>query len=163
MISILALGLLAGSAVGVAAQDDTQATASVTGTFTTPQGAAAGTDAWEDGALRTRDLRFTSTWDASDPRLSGAVSVRVNRDRYERQGMEVGSARTVIENDDGRWIGAGTWLGGEDLGETMTLVMQGAGGHEGLTAYMVMDLVSQTFAASIFPGDMPPLPESADE
>ena len=162
-ISILSIGLLAGSAVGIVAQEDSQAAASVTGTFTTPQGAAAGTDAWEDGALRTRDLRFTSTWDASDPRLSGAISVRVNRDRYERQGMEVGTARTVIETVDGRWFGAGTWLGGEDLGQTMTLVMQGEDAYEGLTASVVLNLVTQTFAASIFPGDMPAFPEPPAE
>jgi len=162
-ISILAVGLLAGSAVGVTAQEDTQAPASVTGSFTTPQGVSPGSDAWEDGAMRTRDLRFASTWDASDPRLSGVASLRVNRDRYERQQMEVGSAGAVIENEDGRWVGAGTWLGGEDLGETMTLVMQGEDAYEGLTGYVVVNLVTQTFAASIFPGDMPPFPEPPAE
>ncbi len=163
VISILAVGLLAGSAVGVAAQEDTQAPAPVTGTFTVPEGVGEGSRAWEDGAMRHRDLRFTSTWDASDPRLSGAVSLRANRDRYERQQMEVGSGRAVIENEGGRWVGAGTWLGGEDLGETMTLVMQGGDAYEGLTAYVVVNLVAQTFAASIFPGDMPAFPEPPAE
>ena len=158
-ISILAVGLLAGSAVGVAAQDDSQAPASVTGTFTTPEGVGVPTGAWENGATRMRDLGFTSTWDASDPRLSGALSLRANRDRYDRQQMELGSALTAIENEDGRWVGAGTWLGGDELGETMTLLMRGEDAYEGLTAYVVVDLVTQTFAASIFPGDMPAFPE----
>jgi hypothetical protein len=162
-ISILTLGLLAGSAVGVTAQDDDIAPASVTGTATFPDEIGGGSRAWEDGALRYRDLRFTSAWEASDPRLSGAVSLSANRDQYERQQMEVVSATAVVENDGGRWSGTGTFLGGADLGETLTMVMQGEDAYEGLTAYVVMDLGAQTLAASIFPGEMPPFPEPPAE
>ena len=52
---------------------------------------------------------------------------------------------------------------GEELGETLTLVMQGQDAYEGLTAYVVMDLPGRTFNAAIIPGGMPEFPEPPAE
>jgi len=163
LIAAIAVGLVAGSTVGVVAQDDPMAPAQVTGTGPYPVEVSLGSRAWEDGALRERGMRFATTWEASDPRLSGVVSLSNNRDQYEKEEMFVVSATAVVENDDGRWTGSGTVLAGEELGETLTLVMEGQDAYEGLTAYVVMDLRGRTFNAAIFPGGMPELPEPPAE
>ena len=163
LIAAIAVGLVAGATVGVVAQDEPMAPAQVTGTGPYPTEVSLGSRAWEDGALRERGMRFATTWEASDPRLSGAVSLSTNRDQYEKQEMFVVSASAVVENDVGRWAGSGTVLAGEELGETMTLIMQGEDAYEGLTAYVVMDLRGRTFNAAIFPGELPEYPEPIDE
>lgn len=163
LMAAIAVGLVAGSTVGVVAQDDPMAPAAVTGTGPYPEEVALGSRAWEDGAMRYKDLRQNTIWEASDPRLSGAVSLTTNRTEYEQEEFFVESKTAVIENDGGRWTGQGTVLFGEELGETLTLVMQGQDAYEGLTAYVVMDLPGRTFNAAIIPGGMPEFPEPPAE
>ena len=159
MATALAVGLLATPVASVAAQDDLMAPAAVTGTTTFMVEEAGGSRAWIDGAIRSKDVVVSTTWDASDPRLSGAFTATVNRDLYERLVMQVAQGIVVLENDDGRWTGNGTYLRGEKLGETLTVVMHGEGAHDGLTAYAVIDNSEPpTFNAAIFPGDSPTVP-----
>ena len=136
------------------------AAAAVTGTTTFHEEVVGGSAAWEDDALRGRGLLFPTTWEASDPRLSGTQTIRANRDLYERLRMQVLTGTSLLENDDGRWVGTAGHLGGAKLGETSTVVMHGEDAYEGLTAYVVMDLETQpaSFSAAIFPGDVPELP-----
>jgi hypothetical protein len=73
LISILAIGLLAGSAVGVAAQDesaDPMAPAYVTGTVADRSGGSRGTTTSADGFTRIDDYESTNLREASDPRLA---------------------------------------------------------------------------------------------
>ena len=158
LIAAIAVGLVAGSTVGVVAQDDSMEPAAVTGTGTGLQLLAQGSRAWVDGALRGEGLLYTSTWEASDPRLNGALSITANRDLYEKEEMFVASASAAVENDDGGWAGSGTVLEGEEVGETWTLVLQGRDAYEGLTAYVVLGPGGRSFGAAIFPGEMPESP-----
>ncbi len=159
LIAAVAVGLVAGSTIGAVAQDDSMAPAAVTGTSTGFEKLTEGSREWVDGALRGEGLMYATTWEASDPRLSGAVALTANRDEYDQEEMAVIAASAAVENDDGRWAGSGTYLEGEELGETWTLVMQGQDAYEGLTALVVMGPGGRSFAAAIFPGEMPKLPE----
>ncbi len=132
--------------------------AAVTGTGTGLELLTQGSRAWVDGALRGKGLLYASTWEASDSRLSGALSITANRDLYEKEEMFVASLSAAVENDDGGWAGSGTVLEGEEVGETWTLVMQGHDAYEGLTAYVVMGPGGLSFDTAIFPGGMPELP-----
>ena len=132
--TVLAIGLLAGSAVGVAAQDG--------------------------GPLTPTHVEFTSGWPvdgpplleaevtASDPRVSGLLTVASDNDgpnaELGAEGLDV--KLTVYEvrlvNDGGSWMGTGQRIGGgpeiedvppRDVG-MWTLV--GAGDYEGLSLYV---------------------------
>ena len=169
IISILAIGLLAGSAVGVAAQEeDPMAAAAVTGgapAWTQESGGAP--TLLDDFAMLSEGMQFTNSWEVSDPRLSGDITVAGNVIRYNEHRMQVGAADAILENDDGRWVGRLTVLEGERLGETETYILEGEGAYAGLTAYVVTQRIegdpdgAQTLAAAIFPHEMPPSPEAA--
>ena len=164
-ISILAVGLLAGSAVGVAAQDEEVAdpiahaivTGSISGTRTSSGSATA-----ESGAVLTEGVGFQQTWEASDPRLSGSVSYAGNWLRYPGTGeLQVEASSVVLDNADGRWRGIGTGMVAGDL-SMETTILRGEGGYEGLTAYVMQDWAQglpAAFTAAIFPGEMPVSPE----
>ncbi len=98
-ISILALSLLAGSAVGAAAQDDPMAAAPVTGSITPWSEVSAGTTSSVDGATLVDAARFTTTWEASDPRLSGTTSITTDWKSYEGLRTLVEAANYSLEND----------------------------------------------------------------
>jgi len=159
LIAAIAVGLVAGSTVGVVAQDDSMEPAAVTGTGTGLEKIAQGSREWAEGALRGKGEMYTSTWEASDPRLSGAASIAANRDQYEKAEMIVGSVSAAVDNDAGGWAGSGTVIEGEEQGETWTLVLQGHDAYEGLTAYVVLGPGGRSFGAAIFPGEMPESPE----
>jgi hypothetical protein len=177
-ISILAIGLLAGSAVGVAAQDEEAAAepstpAKVAGTI---EGGGdvvqEPTETVVDGLLEVRD--FVLVGDAlemDDPRMTGSISVTFNADVHKVSDFEEVVLQTVdmrIDNDDGSWTGQGTQLvhdGAEiaeeeaiDLG---TLPMTGAGAYEGLSAYLFWDFSEDppTVEGVIYEGELPPFPE----
>jgi len=155
LATALAIGLLATPAVPATAQVDLTAAAVVTGTTTLPQEVAAGSRAWTDGAVRGEGVMATQTWEASDPRLSGELSITYNYDFYESLGLFVMAGAVALENDDGRWEGTANYLGGDALQGTTTMLMHGTGTYEGLTSYVVWDENPPTFQAAIFPGDMP--------
>ena len=157
-ISVVALSLLAGSAVGVAAQDDPMAPAAVTGTITPWSEVSAGTTSSVDGATVMDGARFSSTWAASDPRLSGTTTITTNWKLYEDLRMLVEAANYSLENDGGRWAGTATSLVGEQAGDTDTVVLHGVDAYEGLAAYVVIDRASRTFNAAVLPGGMPDFP-----
>jgi hypothetical protein len=140
-ISILAIGLLAGSAVGVAAQDeeaDPLAPASVTGSIS-GNSDTSGSVTRDAGVTITEGVGFRQTWVASDPRLSGSVVYTGNWHGYDGTGgMSVQATSVVLVNDDGRWSGAGTALSAGDF-DMDTMILRGEGAYEGLTAYVMQD------------------------
>ena len=160
LTAAIAASLVATTALGAVAQDDPMAPAAVTAESTGFEKQTDGSRAWLDGALRGEGLMYTTTWEATDPRLSGAVTVVANRDEYERAEMAATSVSAAVENDGGRWAGSGTYLEGEELGETWPLILQGEDGYEGLTALVVMGPGGRSVAAAVFPGDMPAIPGS---
>ena len=164
-ISTLAIGLLAGSAVGVAAQvAPVEFTARWAGG---PMVREISTNAADDvvqyrhGAFRPQVLVA-----ASDPRLTGDVSLAVNWDEYAASGgPRVVNYAFRIENDGGAWQQLPTinivLPEGDVLG--VVGVFAGEGEYEGLNAVFdnVIDSQTETFDLHgyIIEAELPPAPE----
>jgi hypothetical protein len=162
LITVIAIGLLAGSAIGVASQDEGEA-AYVTGKLAVDGGSCTEDNGeWNECPL---------TLEASDPRLSGAGSVR--NAGLPLPGDEVFIVLVTqslrIVNEEGAWTGGG-WLyavpseeeGGVGRDEP-TWVLTGEGAYEGLTA-MLRPVISEegSFGGVIVaaePPAAPPVPE----
>jgi hypothetical protein len=177
IISILAIGLLAGSAVGVAAQEeeaDPMAAAKVTGTI--GEGGDLTQEPTEnvvDGVLEVRGVVLEGDWpiEMDDPRVTGSISVAINEDVHKVSDFEDVVARTLelrIENEAGSWTGQGAGVvhGGATIPQDEALnldthLLTGAGAYEGLSAYLIVDVTEDpmTVEGVIFAGEMPPFPE----
>ena len=170
-ISILALGLLAGSTVGVAAQDEEAASGATSFTGTALGGdpivETTATDLG-NGLIAVDGYTYRNTWEASDERITGDVIGVVNQvvdpGTSETGGLPdiIMSLAIELTNDGGSWLGEGTGFGSTDLDfvkEMYTLV--GQGGYEGLTAYVIAETTGREPALSgiIFPSAMPEVPE----
>ena len=167
VISLVAIGLQAGSSVGVTAQEtDTTAQGPVEFTATWSWGPDVRTDTmdWEEGVVMTRGgaWRPGVMTSATDPRLEGAVTIAANSNQYPA-GPEVWNYAFRIENDGGAWQQLPTITidtGPEDL-NTTTGVLVGEGGYDGLIA--VFDNLEQgqswTLHGYIIDGELPPDPE----
>ena len=174
-ISILALGLLAGSAVGVAAQDEAEVPTGAsyfTGTIGASDVTGEPTEAVVDGVLEVRGLMREGPIEATDPRLTGSLSRVLDFDVHSVGDLEdvvLFSAPHRIENDAGSWSGTGTGVihAGADLSaeeelDFYTVVLTGEGAYEGLSAFLLADFAPEVGAdikGAVFPGEMPePLP-----
>ena len=146
VISILALGLLAGSAVGVAAQEaDTTASSSA---FTI-QFAGEPVVKMPPG---TGILTVVEPIEATDERASGtltSVVLAARADVANRDGGLVQTFAVRIENDAGSWVGSSRGFttypsdGPETVQELAELV--GEGGYDGLTLFWAATGVSGDF------------------
>ena len=177
VISILAVGLLAGSAIGVAAQDEEAAAGatSFTGSVRGGEGADIETTALPNGYLAMDGFAYRNTWESSDERLTGDVTgvnnFVVDPDGFRASAMGgkpniIQSLAIELTNDGGSWLGEGRGFGSTDLDivkEMYTLV--GRGGYEGLTAYVIVEVTqgSPTLSGIVFPTAMPEIPESPAE
>lgn len=184
LIAILAIGLLAGSAVGVAAQEDgaadPMAPAWVMGAIEWAPTCAGQVTATSD-EHRTREVGefcHPQVWTSDDARLGGEAIVAWNRDIYrvdaDGQGamdaFSVFAIVTDVAGEAGGWrcIDASSLEGGsgfftELLQESSKVSCTGYGSNEGLMAILFLaDAVGQqnSFEGLIFPGDLPPLPEA---
>jgi hypothetical protein len=168
-IAILALGLLAGPAVGVGAQDEEATTDAPVGpSYFTGQVFSdfEGTPFGSNGVLFEGDAI-----EVSDPRVSGSLT-RAGTANFVN---DVGDSAVIsfqagawrIENDAGTWSGQGTGLlrvgpDGPPSVETSTVVLTGEGGYEGHTAYLIVDWATDDAAAvvgAVLVGDAPTAPE----
>jgi hypothetical protein len=179
IISILAIGLLAGSVVGVTAQEEEAAAepstpARVTGTI---DPAASGpvqepTETVVDGVLEVRGLiGQEGRIEMDDPRLTGTATLAVNVDVHKVSDFEdvvAGSFALRLDNEAGSWSGQGTSVGHNGAGMSPedalgldTFVLTGAGAYEGLSAILIVDPTGDQPAVEgvIFAGEMPPAPE----
>jgi hypothetical protein len=183
--SILVIGLLATSAVTVAAQDDDidelTAVSYVTGTLGDPIPGDPGTDSPSGGLLEHRGYIFAEIpVETDDPRLTGSMTLTANGDERffsgtigpgEYTDIQVHGVR--ITNDEGGWSGQGTtFRHGNDFRaegtattDFNTVILAGDGAYEGLTAYVLIDgtTTPASLEGTIFQGVMPPFPESATE
>ena len=165
--SILVIGLLAASAVGVAAQEEeasAQGPVEFTAKWSWGPGVRADATEAGEGVMMTRGgaWRPGVITSASDPRLEGAVTIAANSNQYSG-GPEVWNYAFRIENDGGAWQQSPTIdlaTGPDDL-NTTTGVMIGEGGYDGLVA--VFDNLEQgqtwTLHGYIIEGELPPDPE----
>ena len=150
LITVIAIGLLAGSAAGVAAQAELDeltehfATTDPMGpsVLTLELGDAAEFTEDEDGGIITTTGRPV---EATDARASGLLTLV---DAYglaapgdEPSGIETIATAALLENEGGSWVGTGRAVSaktpesdpfGSELWE-----LQGRGGYEGLTLFVV--------------------------
>ena len=182
-ISILALGLLAGSAVGVAAQDEAAADmptgpATFSGTYEVQWPPVVElTETFVDGVEQYRDEVLAGSLETTDPRLTGSVLQAQNTDVHNVSGRDQTvvprSVNWRIENEGGAWTGQGYELhgwgsdaphDGVPFGVTV-LMLTGEGDYEGLSAYLMVDISTWSedtlpiVDGAVFPGEAPPFPE----
>ena len=162
-ISIFALGLLAGSAVGVAAQD--------AGTDPLAPSAFSG-EASVDGPLEAyfdpetgRGVVVIGEFNMDDPRASGTLTQIEDGADIEFGGLHYGGhvSSIRIANDGGAWVGTKRLVrGAGSVGIFNELV--GEGGYEGLSLFIFEtgDSEGSVSKAFIVPSDivlaMPPPP-----
>jgi hypothetical protein len=171
-ISILAIGLLAGSAVGVAAQgeEESAGATSFTGTARGGPGVEARTTETDlgNGFIAVDGFTYRNTWESSDVRLTGDVTGVVNQVNNPSASATGGLPDIImaeaieLTNDGGSWLGEGRGFGSTDLDFVKTIyTLVGQGGYEGLTAYVIFEATGQdpTLSGIIFPTAMPEAPE----
>lgn len=179
MIAAIAIGLLAGSAVGVAAQAeeaaDPMAPAWVTGTLalgSSCSGPTASTPQADVEPEREHHRCSNQTWTTSDPRLTGTSTSTWDADVYvlDEAIVSVVAGTYELRNESGGWLchhrdglsfGMGRYATGANE-ETVTCI--GDSAYDGLTAIVSLDWSnsppsSVPLAGLIFPGEAPPLPE----
>jgi hypothetical protein len=172
-ISILALGLLAGSAVGVAAQDEEAADPMAPAVFKIGF-AGAPADVFDETVTETEQglsVRNTGAIDipveAGDARASGLFTGPRNEEWAGRVGVV--SAQLRITNDAGTWSGPATGVlrlkapskreGGPAFNRSTTIAtLTGDGDYEGLT--LILAETQDEWLGYIIPTElMPPVPE----
>lgn len=169
--SLLAVGLLTGSAAGVAAQDEggEPVSTSFTGKFTSQSDVISeGTSTRSpDGLELTTDIVVVQSMVSSDPRLTGAVTATLTylidtNVVIDHTANILATGTYELANDGGSWLGEATNFGNTDLGvNSQTIIFEGRGGYEGLTAYAVVDWrdFAGEYVGTVFPAAMPEVPE----
>ena len=164
--TILAIGLVAGSAGAVAAQatDDAPA-APVEFTGQIAFGPCTGPEEIESSGGRTRTLsadrgRYCEPLviePFSDPRLVGDYYIWQNNDVH-RDGPTIWATAFSIVNDEGAWRGIPDVFLDEEASGDQILVGEGA--YDGLTAIATVDIEGEIWSwhGWIIDGDLPPLP-----
>jgi hypothetical protein len=175
LAAAIVVGVVAGSAIAVTAQDASSGAAFVTGTVgaSTVIGEPASTIA--GGVENVRGLVREGPIEMSDSRLTGLL-VRVLNFTVHPTGSEGAALLQTdlwrIENDGGSWSGPSTAFSGlgelpsEVTADLETVVLTGEGEYDGLSAYLVADWTPETGAdvqGAIFTGEMPPVPEGFPE
>jgi len=167
LVAAIAIGLLAGSAVGVTAQDaEVAAPVEFTAKWAFGPDVRAETFEFDGGNLMTRGgaWRPGVLTEASDPRLQGTLSIAANSNQIAGAGgPEVWNYAFRIENDEGVWQQMPTITLDVPDGDlnTHTGVLVGEGGYAGLIA--VFDNLDEggtwTLHGYIIDGELPPAPE----
>jgi predicted DsbA family dithiol-disulfide isomerase len=115
-----------------------------------------------DGYRQATFSDYASTLQASDPRVSGTLTMSwigrefAPEDRDESFGVYVGTAR--LDDADGAWVGTfdGFWT--DDCHEGM-IRLEGEGTNEGLTAFI---LIEQDGGGVLFGHGLPPMPSPVE-
>ena len=167
-ISILALGLLAGSAVGVAAQDEEVESAAGSHKAAAVHGSSAYGIEYDAGqtvqgegkAAVLGEARQATLSGMSDPRLNGTMRTVYNLDLHGGAG-QVKSLATRIDNEHGSWLGTGQGYYDSSVGRWyFEAVYSGVGAYDGLSALMfILDEDGGfSYYGLVFPGEMPEVP-----
>lgn len=165
---VLAIGLLAGSAVGVAAQDEQASPVEFSATWEFGPVIRTGTSEAADGAIRERGWAWqpSAISAATDPRLEGSLSIAANSDDYgARGGPQVWHYGFRIENEEGAWqmlpTASLTYPDGE-VSPTVGIFV-GEGAYEGLHAVFEHQTDGETgvweLRGYVIEGELPPAPE----
>lgn len=172
IISILAVGLLAGTAVGVAAQNEEagRSTPAYVTWEVTGDPASFVEGNFDEEAGEMRGLVLSAPVEASDPRLSGLYYFAINGNAENNNTPDYGvveSRSWRIENDGGAWTGTSTYVQAGDGSEdgTPAIIAEagifiGEGGYEGLIAVFDSDYREGNQGdAVILELSVPPFPE----
>ena len=168
---ILALGLVTGSAVGVAAQDEpSMEAAEVTGrAFMLGERRVNSPDfvmLEMGGKINTGAV--SGVWSTSDPRLNGTVTRTVTWHWDPASDIVIDSHTYELTNEEGSWLGEGNgYLTDlrEDPPSVRWVALTGRDGYDGLNAMVVletanvMDPATLNLEGVIFPGEVPEVPE----
>ena len=160
-ISVLAIGLLVGSAVGVPAQEgteDPEAPVAFTGQLSFGTCPVAYTTERLAGKTEDRGghyCRLGVVEAFSDPRLVGDYYVWNNRDVHDGGPMIYTTAFSII-NEEGAWRGVPV----VQLGPSKTDVLIGEGAYADLSVVATVDLFGSVWDWNgwIIEGGVPPLP-----
>jgi len=170
LTTVIAIGLLAGSAVGVAAQEtETEAPTEFTAFWDSNFGPPPIRRSVDEGfdPVRSRGYanhpRIIET--TGDPRFEGEVTLVVNHDTYSSDGaLHVFNSAFSVENDEGTWRGVPhlhlRFSDAESPGRTQLFI--GEGGYAG--SYALVDIQGRqagegwTLRGVIFEGEPPPAP-----
>lgn len=173
-IAATVIGLIVGSMIGVAAQDEDPEVQSVpyaTGIAGQPRSAIDPTQrVTPDGELQIRGLQLGDIpVQLSDPRLSGRLTISSNgAGRNFPDGHARIEPRTYrIDNNGGGWSGAGERVLAFSVRQPTPLInhesmiLQGEGGYAGLVAYVFIELAGATpeLQAVVLQVEMAPLPD----
>ncbi len=169
----LAVGLVASSAVGVAAQEETADLSTPTYvTWESGEPASVTEGVFDAEAGEMRGIRIDGVpLEASDPRLSGVAYFVINGniESNTETGATVESRSYRIVNDEGAWTGTSTYVDAADItGEDPQMllineagVLIGEGAYEGLIAISYSDYLEADHQgeAVILRISAPPAPE----
>ncbi len=175
LIGAIAIGLLAGSAVGVAAQEtETEAPTEFTATWDSnfgppalrPNVTSRGSNILGPDLGRGYANHPLIIETAGDPRFEGVVTLVVNHDTYLSDGaLRVFNSAFSVANDEGTWRGVPQlslrFSDSEGPGRTQLFI--GEGGYAG--SYALVDIQDDpaaeawTLRGVIFEGEPPPAPE----
>jgi hypothetical protein len=169
LTTILAIGLLAGSGVGGAAQDEPNAPqgAALVSGHVTHFGPGEFTDESEaEGILMQRGRTTLGQVDLDDPRLSGLLTLVDHADRFfagvpsdEDYLGDVLWGTIEITNPDGAWTGTsvGTTDPSADGRGVTYYELVGSGAYEGLSAVIFeSEIDGWSWNGVIMPGPLPP-------
>jgi hypothetical protein len=164
LVTAIAIGLLAGSAFGVAAQDaevsdEAMSPAVVTGRyiFNGTQTASPEYSRSEDGVDSWRGDSWEGiTVESSDPRFTGEAAFELDRDIYPGR-VGAGWATVLITNENGSWTGSDVHLIRPNDGNSWPGLsrLTGTGDYEGLSVVLLDAKGNGEFEAVIFPGPLP--------
>jgi hypothetical protein len=168
LISAIAIGLLAGSVVGVAAQDEEAVAATpVEITGSTSFGGCSGgqtSTADEDGVVMARgEGRYCNNPSSgfTDPRLQGQFRVWQNNDAYPG-GLHLFMTGFSMHDDEGAWVQRPSLAFNHPDGANATKVifMDGQGAYDGLTLVAEVGLTGGTWDwhGYIIDRELPPAP-----
>ena len=171
LTTVIAIGLLAGSAVGVAAQEtETEAPTEFTAFWDSNFGPPGVRSDVEEGSDPVHSRGYANhpliIESAGDPRFEGEVTLVVNHDRYRSDGaLQVFNSAFSVENDEGTWRGVPDlslrFSDAEVSGRIQLFI--GEGGYAG--SYALVDIQGRqagegwTLRGVIFEGEPPPAPE----
>ena len=173
LITVIAIGLLAGSAVGVAAQDDSSPAFF---SWTYGDGEAEFVPGEMDesvpGVMTMRDFTQVFSIEADDGRASGLSTYVFNSDSWADadadapEMIDVISFSQRIVNEGGSWSGTGTLVdhtapgeGAARSGASMA-TLAGESGYDGLTLFLLLTPGDEGGSGFIVPtANVPPVPE----
>ena len=166
LVTAIAIGLLAGSAVGVTAQDAERA-APVPVTGESRDGPCVGPMPSEiiDGVRHSGSGLCSQTVSFSDPRLEGEATYQyANTGHLDENGVAIvtlGTDALSIVNDDGAWRQPpALFVLGSNFDDGSVLILYGEGDYEGLVA-VFGENEEGDFEGFIIDGDFPPPTETA--